>query len=69
MFDYLTDRLNPVEKKVVRMYFLDGMLLKDIGDKLSRSESWACGVLKSALKNFKELWQDSELELRQLVSR
>lgn len=53
-FDFLATRLSESEDEVLRMYYLEGRTLKDIGDRRGVGESRVSQILSGSLKKLKK---------------
>lgn len=54
MAEQLLQRLEPVERRVVRAHVIEGHSLADVARRNNRHRAWACRLLKRALTQLRE---------------
>lgn len=54
LVEALTRSLNPKEKSILQMYYLEGLTLREIGDRLSITESRVCQIRSNVIKRLRQ---------------
>ncbi len=60
-FEKIIEILNPFSKKIVRMYYVDGLPLKEIGRDIGVGEARVSQILKECRKTIRKHWNKQEI--------
>ncbi len=63
VFAKMTSRLSPLEKGVMRMYYVDGLTMKEIGNRLGLTESRVSQIASQVRSEVRESWDTRRDEL------
>lgn len=58
LVEALTRTLNPKEKSILHMYYLEGLTLREIGEQLSITESRVCQIRSNVIKRLRQRLED-----------